>query len=53
MLLKIFIFYWKVKIKIMLYIILLFSVKSQHESAIYPILFETPSHLLPHPTTLG
>ena len=41
----------------MLYRILLFSVKLQHESAIgiyiYLLCFETPSHLPPHPTPLG
>ena len=39
----------------MLYRILLFSVKPQYESAlvyIYPLLFETSSHLPPHPTPL-
>ena len=40
----------------MLYRILLFSVKPQHESAqvyIYPLPFETPYHLPPHSTPLG
>jgi len=40
----------------LLYRILLFSVKPQHESAIgiiYPLPFEPPSHLPPQPTPLG
>ena len=40
----------------LLYRILLFSVKLQHESAIgiyISLPFETPSHLPPHPTPLG